>query len=53
MTFFPWLRNRKRASTQGYRQAAEAMGISRATDDRHWSYAKVFIYCALEDAEKS
>src|SRR5262245_33905469 len=34
-------------------EAAEAMGISRATGDRYWSYAKVFIYCALEDAHKS
>jgi RNA polymerase sigma factor (TIGR02999 family) len=34
-------------------EAAEAMGISRATGDRYWSYAKVFIYCALEDAPKS
>jgi RNA polymerase sigma factor (TIGR02999 family) len=34
-------------------EAAEAMGISRATADRYWSYAKVFIYCALEDAHKS
>ena len=34
-------------------QAAEAMGISRATGDRYWSYAKVFLYCALEDDKKS
>jgi RNA polymerase sigma factor (TIGR02999 family) len=34
-------------------EAAEAMGISRATGDRYWSYAKVFIYCALEDRPKS
>jgi RNA polymerase sigma factor (TIGR02999 family) len=34
-------------------EAAEAMGISRATGDRYWSYAKVFIYCALEDARNS
>ena len=34
-------------------EAAEAMGISRATGDRYWSYAKVFIYCALEDRHKS
>jgi RNA polymerase sigma factor (TIGR02999 family) len=34
-------------------EAAEAMGISRATADQYWSYAKVFIYCALEDAHKS
>jgi RNA polymerase sigma factor (TIGR02999 family) len=35
------------------REAAEALGISRATADRYWAYAKVFIYCALEDARKS
>ena len=34
-------------------EAAEAMGISRATGDRYWSYAKVFIFCALEDARNS
>jgi len=34
-------------------EAADALGISRATADRYWSYAKVFLYCALEDAEKS
>jgi RNA polymerase sigma factor (TIGR02999 family) len=34
-------------------EAAETMGISRATGDRYWSYAKVFIYCALEDRDKS
>jgi RNA polymerase sigma factor (TIGR02999 family) len=35
------------------REAAEALGISRATGDRYWSYAKVFIYCALEDRHPS
>jgi RNA polymerase sigma factor (TIGR02999 family) len=34
-------------------EAAEALGISRATGDRYWSYAKVFIYCAVEDARNS
>jgi RNA polymerase sigma factor (TIGR02999 family) len=34
-------------------EAADALGISRATADRYWSYAKVFLYCALEDAGKS
>jgi RNA polymerase sigma factor (TIGR02999 family) len=33
-------------------EAADALGISRATADRHWAYAKVFIYCALEDSQK-
>jgi RNA polymerase sigma factor (TIGR02999 family) len=34
-------------------EAAETLGISRATADRYWAYAKVFIYCALEDARNS
>ena len=27
--------------------AAEALGISRATANRHWRYAKIWLYCAL------
>ncbi len=34
-------------------EAAEVLGISRATADRHWAYAKAFLYCALEDARAS
>jgi RNA polymerase sigma factor (TIGR02999 family) len=34
-------------------EAADALGISRATADRYWAYAKVFLYCALEDARQS
>jgi RNA polymerase sigma factor (TIGR02999 family) len=34
-------------------EAADSLGISRATADRYWSYAKVFLYCAMEDAQKS
>jgi RNA polymerase sigma factor (TIGR02999 family) len=34
-------------------EAADSLGISRATADRYWSYAKVFLYCAIEDAQKS
>jgi RNA polymerase sigma factor (TIGR02999 family) len=30
-------------------EAAEALGISRATADRYWAYAKAFLYSALED----
>jgi RNA polymerase sigma factor (TIGR02999 family) len=30
-------------------EAADALGISRATADRHWAYAKVFLYCQMED----
>ena len=34
-----------------HQEAAEALGISRATADRYWAYAKAFLYAALEDAE--
>jgi RNA polymerase sigma factor (TIGR02999 family) len=34
-------------------EAADALGISRATADRYWAYAKVFLHCAIEDAQKS
>ena len=34
-------------------QAAKALGISRATADRYWSYAKAFLYCAMEDAQEN
>lgn len=30
-------------------EAAQVLGISRTTASRHWSYAKVFLYCELED----
>ena len=33
-------------------QAADALGISRATAHRHWDYAKVFLYCAIEDEQE-
>jgi RNA polymerase sigma factor (TIGR02999 family) len=33
--------------------AAKALGISRATADRHWHYAKVWLYCALYGSEES
>jgi RNA polymerase sigma factor (sigma-70 family) len=32
-----------------HQEAADALGISRATADRHWAYAKAFLYAALED----
>jgi len=35
-----------------HQEAADAVGISRATADRYWSYAKVFLYCEMEDGEK-
>ena len=28
-------------------EAAEVLGISRATADRYWAYAKAWLYCAL------
>jgi len=28
-------------------EAAELLGVSRATADRHWRYAKTWLYCAL------
>jgi RNA polymerase sigma factor (TIGR02999 family) len=34
-----------------HQEAAEAMGISRATADRYWVYAKAFLRCEMEDAE--
>ena len=33
-------------------EAAEATGVSRATADRYWAYAKVFLYCEMEDIRK-
>ena len=34
-----------------HQEAASALGISRATADRYWAYAKVFLHCEMEDAE--
>ncbi len=34
-----------------HQEAASALGISRATADRYWGYAKVFLHCELQDAE--
>src|SRR5688572_2191982 len=36
-----------------HQEAAQAIGISRATADRHWTYAKVFLRCEMDDTEKS
>lgn len=30
-------------------EAAQVLGISRATADRHWAYAKAFLYSEMED----
>jgi len=35
-----------------HQEAADALGISRATADRYWAYAKAFLYASLEDAKK-
>jgi RNA polymerase sigma factor (TIGR02999 family) len=34
-------------------EAADVLGISRATADRYWSYAKVWLYCAISGEPKS
>jgi RNA polymerase sigma factor (TIGR02999 family) len=34
----------------GHQEAAEALGLSRATADRYWAYAKAFLFAALEDS---
>jgi RNA polymerase sigma factor (TIGR02999 family) len=32
-----------------HQEAAQALGISRATADRYWAYAKSWLYCKLYD----
>jgi RNA polymerase sigma factor (TIGR02999 family) len=34
-----------------HQEAAEALGISRATADRYWAYAKSWLYCKLHAAD--
>lgn len=36
-----------------HQQAAEVLGLSRATADRYWAYAKAFLYAALQDEDTS
>jgi RNA polymerase sigma factor (TIGR02999 family) len=36
-----------------HQEAAQTLGISRATADRYWAYAKVFLYAAMEDAREA
>lgn len=36
----------------GHQEAAEALGISRATADRYWSYAKSWLYCKLYEPDE-
>jgi RNA polymerase sigma factor (TIGR02999 family) len=33
-----------------HQEAASALGVSRATADRFWAYAKAFLRCEMEDA---
>lgn len=33
----------------GHQEAAAALGLSRATADRYWAYAKAFLFAELED----
>lgn len=33
----------------GHQEAAQSLGLSRATADRYWTYAKAFLYAAIED----
>jgi RNA polymerase sigma factor (sigma-70 family) len=34
-----------------HQEAASALGISRATADRYWAYAKAFLRCEMGDAD--
>jgi RNA polymerase sigma factor (TIGR02999 family) len=34
-----------------HQEAAAALGVSRATADRYWAYAKAFLFATLRDAE--
>jgi RNA polymerase sigma factor (TIGR02999 family) len=36
-----------------HQEAALALGISRSTADRQWFYARVFLYSAIEDSQKT
>lgn len=35
-----------------HQEAAEALGLSRATADRYWAYAKAFLFAALRENEE-
>jgi DNA-directed RNA polymerase specialized sigma24 family protein len=34
-----------------HQEAAQALGISRATADRYWTYAKSWLYCKLYEPD--
>ena len=36
-----------------HQDAAEALGISRATADRYWAYAKVRLYCEIYEPDET
>jgi RNA polymerase sigma factor (TIGR02999 family) len=36
-----------------HQEAAAALGMSRATADRYWAYAKVHLYCAIYEHDES
>jgi RNA polymerase sigma factor (TIGR02999 family) len=36
-----------------HQEAAAALGLSRATADRYWAYAKSWLYCKLNDPDVS
>jgi len=36
-----------------HQEAAEALGISRATADRYWAYAKVRLYCEIHEPDET
>jgi DNA-directed RNA polymerase specialized sigma24 family protein len=35
------------------KEAADAIGIARSTAVHHWTYAKSYLYCELEDAKEN
>lgn len=35
-----------------HQEAAQALGISRATADRYWNYAKAWLFAALQDDDR-
>ena len=35
-----------------HQEAADALGLSRATADRYWAYAKAYLYAAMQDHDK-
>jgi RNA polymerase sigma factor (TIGR02999 family) len=46
-----WLVKLRYFAGLSHQEAAQALGISRATADRYWAYAKAFLRCEMEDAD--